>query len=66
MMLEYIQKMNKDHITDSWIIEYIQKMNKDHITDNWIMNVIRKTKLKYFYSSNISVKLQKKWRSKVS
>ena len=38
----------------------MQSMNKDNVTDSWMMDVIKKSKMKYFSSSNVSVKLQKK------
>ena len=42
------------------ILEYIQRMNKDNVTDSGMMDVIRKSLMKYFSSSNVLVKLQKK------
>ena len=40
------------------ILKYIQMMNKDHVTDSMMMTFFKK--VKYFSSSNVSVKEQKK------
>ena len=43
------------------MLEHIQRMNKDNVTDSTMMDVWKKSKkCIYIFSSNVSVKVQKK------